>query len=480
MKKKLLGIIAGLVCCIGCVAAIMVMTHESEHENEHEHEHEDESAHIEQHADEAALMLTQRTDIKAVTVTSHGGSFTVNVSQDGSVQLAELSGVRQDEAREKALVDLCSEIKAVKLVEENAADMKKYGLEKPAGKARISYTGAEDVVVCVGDISPTGQQYYASVEGKKSVWLVESSVDTYFTGSAKDYVSQLMSPLPDKTAAQSARLTVTKKGSQGFVFERNGESWTMTAPINAQLDMKKASGCVNGLYGLNSQYCELVHPGDEDKKRYGTADAAVTVHLKDGEADITLYIGNEVPKKEEDATDKYYCYIKGVSEADCIYAVEKEYLPWVDMNVQGVISQVMLPAYLTELKSIVITAEGETSKYDIYNTEDSNDTTGKRTDKVTCAGKETDLTQFRKFYELLMSCPTEKIYTKEDKNDADITVVYNKSDGTADKLELVKVQDGFGARVNGKMSYLVPQSWCDTLLIDIKALASGESVKTEF
>lgn len=475
MKKKLWGIAAGLICCALCVAAIIVLQRGDDGGGEsHIHTHE-ESSSQEVHSDG---MLASREDIKSVTVTSGGESFTAVAGQNGAQpHIKELEGIKQDHMLESALFSLCSGIRAEKLVEQDASDPEKYGLgEQPLGKAEITYSDGTRTSILVGESAPSNErQFYAAIEGQKSVWLVEGSVSVYFTGKAKDYVSKVVSPVAEKTAAQSAKMTVSKEGAQDIVLERSGEKWSMSAPIKAELDAEKASGTVNGLYGLNSEYCEAVRPSDAVKAQYGLDKPAVTVAFSEGSYDLKLKIGRAVVRNDASEKKKYYCYLEGGADTDCIYAIAKEYLPWVDITPQGLLSEIMLPNYLVNLKSISIDAGGKKTEFIITNEGGDNsrineDISKLRTVKVTSGGRELDLVKFREFYAYLMSCPTGRLYTNDVKNDAYVTVVFVKNDGSADRLELVAADGGYGARVNGQVSYLVEKSWVDKLIVEIDAL----------
>ncbi len=431
-------------------------------------------------------MLASRQDITAVTVTSGGDSFTVVAGLNGAEpHVRELEGIKQNYQLEKALLALSSSIQGQKLVEENASDLKKYGLSEPSGEAEILYSDGTKVQILVGDASPTNErQVYAAVKGEKSVWLVENSVSVYFTGKAKDYVSQIVSPVAEKTAAQSAKMTIVKKGSPQITLERTNENWTMTSPVKAALDSERSAGTVNGLYGLNAEYCEVVRPDAAAKAKCGLDDPAVTVRFTEGSYDLTLKIGNAVVRNDESEKERYYCFLEGGVDTNCIYAIAKEYLPWVDVTAQSLLSEMIFPNYLVNLKSISIDVSGAKTEYLITNeggdnTKINQDVSKIRTTQVKSGGKELDLAAFREFYAFLMKCPTDKIYTKDDKNDAYITVVYNKNDGSADRLELVRADSGYGARVNGQMCYLVDKAWVDTLIVDIKALAKGQPIKTQ-
>ena len=447
MKKKLIGIIAGLLCC-GCFIGVMIFMSLPEKEQENEQEHTQQPSEVHNHQE---TVIVKGENISAVTVAKGSESFTLEVLSSGETQIKELSGLRQDEIRKKALLELCKNVKAAKLVEEQPRDLEKYGLENPESAATISYKDGRSVKVCMGEMSVDGSQCYAMIQGQDKVWLVEKNTQMYFSGSAKDYVSTVMSPQIDKDNTADAKITITKPGSEDIVLQSNAGDWAMSEPINAFLDEQRSTGTVNGIFSLTAEYCETVRPDDKAKKDHGIGADSVKVKLEQGKQTFVLYIGSPAVKSQGEEKDKLYCYLEGETSVDCIFAVDKEYVPWAEIKPADIISRTMIPEHISLLKS----------------------------EKVTKDGKELDLTQFRKFYEFLMKCPTTQIYTKDDNNSPHITIIYNRTDGKADKLELVPTANGYGARVNTKMSYLVDKSWVDALAGNITALEQGGEIKTQ-
>ena len=482
MKKKIWGIIAGLVCCACLIGAIVFLSKEP-----------DEQVETSEPAAESSLqsfhsnnMLASRTDITSVKITSADGSFTVLAGQNGAEpHVKELEGVKQDHQLENALLALCASVKGQKLVEQDAKDLQKYGLDKPSGEALITYSDGSNADIVVGNISPSNErEVYAALKGQNTVWLVENSASVYFTGKVRDYVSKVVSPMAEKTTSPTAQMTIARADGQNISLERNEDVWTMTSPIKAQLDSERSAGTVCGLYGLNAEYCETIHPDDSAKAKCGLDKPKAEVTLNEGSFKLTLKIGSAVVRADESEKERYYCYLDGGADTDCIYVIAKEYLPWLDINVQGLISEIIFPNYLVNLKSITITASGKTTEYLITNeggdnTKINEDVSKMRTTSVTSGGKELDLVQFREFYAFLMSCPTAKLFTENVSSDASVHITYTKNDGSQDKLELVKVQGGYGARANGQMCYLVDTGWVDTLIVDIDALAQGKKIQAQ-
>ena len=304
MKKKIWGIIAGLVCCACLIGAIVFLSKEPDEQVETS-EPAKESSSQSFHSNN---MLASRTDITSVKITSADGSFTVLAGQNGAEpHVKELEGVKQDHQLENALLALCSSVKGQKLVEQDAKDLQKYGLDKPSGEALITYSDGSNADIVVGDISPSNeQQVYAALKGQNTVWLVENSASVYFTGKVRDYVSKVVSPMAEKTTSKTAQMTIARADGQNISLERNEDVWTMTSPIKAQLDSERSAGTVCGLYGLNAEYCETVHPDDSAKAKCGLDKPKAEVTLNEGSFKLTLKIGSAVVRttkaKRKDTT----------------------------------------------------------------------------------------------------------------------------------------------------------------------------------
>ena len=485
MKRKIIGIIAGLICCAFFTGVIVFLQLPESSEEPHSDEESSQQQSSQQDFVHDSGLITSREDISSVTVTAGGKSFTVVVAENGIPKVTELNGIKQNAQLANALISLCSKIEPQKLVEETS-DFGKFGLENPRGIGEITYKDSTKIRVLVGDDAVGSDELvYAAVEGQNKVWLVESSVRLYFCGKIEDYVSQSMSPLAEKTESADAKMSISGKGIQSYELERKNNKWRMTQPIIAELDEQRSSAAVNGLYGLSAEYCECIRPDDAKKAEYGLKDPGYTVSFREGDRELVLSIGNAVKRDYESEKEKYYCYLKGSADTDCIYAVAKEYLPWAGLAAQDIISEVMLPNYLVNLRSIDIEADGIKTEYIITNeggdsSSINEDISKMRTASVKCSGKDIEIPRFREFYELLMKCPTSRIYTKAAAGSAYITIVYHKNDGTSDKLELIKTDGGFAAKVNGKISYLVPGGWAETVIYDIKALTEGKELRTDF
>jgi hypothetical protein len=167
MKNKLIGIIAGLVCCAVFGGAILFMSMSDSKTNIHGQDSTEQSSQesSQEEFTHQSGTITSREDISSVTVTSGGKSYTAAVAANGIPEINELKGIKQNLRLVNALISMCSKIQPYRLVEENAQDLKKYGLAEPSGVGEIVYKDKTKVRILVGDRSPSEEDYaYACVD----------------------------------------------------------------------------------------------------------------------------------------------------------------------------------------------------------------------------------------------------------------------------------------------------------------------------
>ena len=122
-----------------------------------------------------------------------------------------------------------------RIVEENAADLKTYGLAQPRIEVAFNVEGdKEPHKIQVGDKSPTGVGVYAKLPNSNKVFLVATSLETSLNRSTFD--------LRDKTALKfdqekvdSVELTSAK--NQTIRLARSGDEWKLLKPVEAPADL---------------------------------------------------------------------------------------------------------------------------------------------------------------------------------------------------------------------------------------------------
>ena len=135
------------------------------------------------------------------------------------------------------------------------ADLKEYGLDKPAVTARIG-TGSSHATLLIGKAAADGT-VYAKDEARPAVFTIESGITDDLKKDASEYRQK---DLFDARAFNTTRLEVTK-GSDTFVFEKKKEKdkdgkevekWRQIAPAQKEADADKVASLLSTLTGARA------------------------------------------------------------------------------------------------------------------------------------------------------------------------------------------------------------------------------------
>ena len=152
------------------------------------------------------------------------------------------------------------------MVDENASDLKPYGLAPPRVDVTFHVDGEKEPKrLLLGDKNPSGVGLYAKLANGNRVFLVSNSLDATIDKSTFD--------LRDKTALsfEQDKVTSIELASRGETIrlEKTGDDWKLVKPLQAPADFVS----VNGLLGQlqSAQMTALKdRPEDlKDLKQYG-------------------------------------------------------------------------------------------------------------------------------------------------------------------------------------------------------------------
>ncbi|MEO6214251.1 MAG: DUF4340 domain-containing protein [Vicinamibacterales bacterium] len=209
------------------------------------------------------------------TLKKSGTGWQVASPEDGgpaTVDQAEVSGITTNLAS----------VEQQRVIEENAADLKEFGLAQPRIEVAFKAGGREQKLQ-IGSKTPTGSDLYAKVEGGPKVFLISSFLESTFNRSTFD--------LRDKTALKidadkvDAMDVTTKDGT--LRFGKINAEWQMVAPAESRADAVAIGSLVSRLG--SAQMKSMV--AGSDLKAYGLDTPAATVRVGSGSSQATLLIG---------------------------------------------------------------------------------------------------------------------------------------------------------------------------------------------
>ncbi|WP_442602685.1 DUF4340 domain-containing protein [Paenibacillus sp. KN14-4R] len=120
------------------------------------------------------LFAFNRDDVKNLTVKWNEQEVDVN-RQDDNWVMEKPAAYPVNENMVSSWLDALSSITQDMVVEENASDLGKYGLEKPSGEYEVKLKDGSEQLLLIGDELAVNGYYYAAVDQSRRVYRVGAS-----------------------------------------------------------------------------------------------------------------------------------------------------------------------------------------------------------------------------------------------------------------------------------------------------------------
>src|SRR5438046_2353081 len=125
--------------------------------------------------------------VEELKVTSDKGDVTTLKKENGAWTIVAPLMSKADESEANAITSAIGQLEVVRVIDENPADLKDYGLTSP--RIQIEFKGAGDKDykrLVIGDKSPTGSDLFARRNEDKKVFLVPAAQETTFNKGTFD------------------------------------------------------------------------------------------------------------------------------------------------------------------------------------------------------------------------------------------------------------------------------------------------------
>ena len=228
--------------------------------------------------------------IEEVKVTSDKGEVSTLKKDSGSWQLVAPVAAKADEAEASAIANALGQVEIVRIIDENPADLKDYGLATPRIAIDFKAAGDKDYRrLLIGEKSPTGADLFAKRNDEKKVFLIPAAQESTMNRSTFD--------LRDKTVLAFQRDKVdavsVDAGGKTVQLTKDNADWKITLPLQARADYGSVEGLIGRLQSAAMKSIVSDNPTPADMKKYGLDKPAATVDLKLGSARATLAVGGK-------------------------------------------------------------------------------------------------------------------------------------------------------------------------------------------
>ncbi len=477
--KMLIAAVAALVVIGGALTAVLLINKNSEEDIEL-----DASSLVDNLLDDEeknAVMLNPQKaeDLKEVQI-SNTDKFKVypiadkKDETDSGYTIEGYEDIPLDKGYISTLVNNACELSADQLVEENPADLSKYGLEKPVSEVVMCYQDGTEFQFSVGDASPMDStQTYCMTEGK--VYLVKTSLMHSYQQNVKYFFSKTILEKPADDAypiVESLRIErenldydlymeyahdVVEDDSVGGVAATH----IMREPVTAYLNVEKSVDVTTGMFGLTAEEIVKIHPSESELKNAGmdTPFCTVTMSCDDGNTYI-LKFGKSYTT--ESGNTAYYTYLEGT---DILYGVLDSRAVWTTVQAGDITAANVFATYVWDIATLDITA-GTNELHFVGEGED------KKTYTVTKNGESCETERFQQFYKFLLNVYGEELYLDAElpASAPDVEVRLTSQDSREDYTIAFYKTEGLNAMlaVNGTPTYKIRASCIDTLLHNIE------------
>jgi uncharacterized protein DUF4340 len=169
---------------------------------------------------------------------------------NGSWELTQPAVPRSDAAAIESLIARISGLQMKSLAAAEPADLKEYGLDKPAASVRIG-SGSSQASLLVGGKAEEGN-VYAKDGSKRAVFTIEANLLEDLKKDAGEYRQK---DLFDARAFNTTRIQVAR-GSESLVFEKTAvkdkdgkeeQKWKQTSPSAKEVDGAKVDSLLSAL-----------------------------------------------------------------------------------------------------------------------------------------------------------------------------------------------------------------------------------------
>lgn len=380
-----------------------------------------------------------------------------------------------------------SSLTDARLVEENAADMKKYGLGDNAVKVTVTLDNGTVRSFRLGDESPTSTaECYFCMEGESTVYMVSASDATNYRQSPFFFISKTVLEKPaDDSYPVINWLEVERKDLEygkiryEHVKEKpDGEggygsvaTMEMTEPVFAFLDITTSTGITDGMFGLTASEIMKLNPSEDELKVAGLGEETfcrVTMNCDNGKT-YKLRLSEKIDVDTDEGTKSFFFgYMEGVN---ILYYFAAENAPWVYYTPMEIVSGLVLGTYFYDIgtlrvegggKILAFEGSGDSEKYD-----------------ATLNGAEIDSEVFRKFYAFLLKTPADDMLMDEPEGElicsVKLTTQKSKTEETLDFYQIPGTRK-VALVHDGKPSFVCRQSYVDRLLSNMELVLNGESI----
>lgn len=240
---------------------------------------------------EKVFAALETDKIDEIKVKSESGETTTLRKVSGTWQITAPVSDNVEEAEVSALASTLGSLEVSRVIDENPADLKEYGLTSPRIEVDFKAPGEKDYRrLIIGEKSPTGVQLFATRNAEKRVFLIPGFQETVFNRSTFDLRDKRLLKF-DREKADG--LEITPVAGTPLQIRKDGNDWKITRPVQGKADYGSVEGLIGRLQTARMKSLVAGAASPADLRKYGLDKPAVTVNVSEGSSRATLLVGGK-------------------------------------------------------------------------------------------------------------------------------------------------------------------------------------------
>jgi uncharacterized protein DUF4340 len=225
-------------------------------------------------------------DMEEVEITLAAGETAKVQKADGTWQVVEPSKAPADETEMTSITSSLAGLEIQRVVDANASDVKRYGLDPARISVAFRSKGQKDVRrIDIGEKTPTGGDLYARIPGEKRVFLVSSFLDSTFNKTPFALRDKVILKV-DRQKADGLELA---EGTTNVQLAKKGTDWMLVKPLAARADFAVVESSLERVGA--AQMVGITEENASDLAKYGLDKPSATITVSMGSSRATLLLG---------------------------------------------------------------------------------------------------------------------------------------------------------------------------------------------
>jgi hypothetical protein len=363
------------------------------------------------------LVDIKMDDITRVIVETDEETFVIDKDKEDKnkwvlTEPADLT--KYDESILKAVPLYASSLGTDRIIEEDAADLSKYGLDDPV-KVTLVIADGSQTVIHIGNMIPGGESYYMRISDSMTVSKMDSFTAKKLLITRNGIRNKTLFGV---TTDEVTQISMERGGSKVFESEKSGDNtWKLTYPIDGNVNSSAIYPMLDAV--VNMTAVEFIDENPSDLSKYGLDKPGYVLSFNMTEkGSAKVLFGRESKKGSE-----IYAMIDG---EDVVFTTSLSGFGFLDKPIKEIVEVFAYIVNIQDVSGIDVEMDGYKVKLDIQTDPDDKDKDMFYVDgKLATMKDEKGSQPFRKYYQALIGVTlAEVLPDAKPEGKAEITFTY--------------------------------------------------------